>query len=279
MSRRFRIVDVFGERPLTGNPLAVVVDAEGLTTEEMVELTRWLDFSETTFLLPPESPEADYRVRIFTLSGEIPFAGHPTLGTCHVWASLRGDPGEEIVQECGVGLVRLRRDDRAITFEAPDQLRDDTIDAAELADIVSILGVDETELVASRWIDNGPGWAGALLADADSVLALEPDISRRVGTGKVDIGVVGFHQDGREALYEVRGFFSDQHGGLVEDPVTGSLNASVAQWLVSEGRAEPPYVATQGAALGRAGRIDITTDQSGSVWVGGRVFDVVTGSI
>jgi PhzF family phenazine biosynthesis protein len=272
-------VDVFGERALTGNPLAVVVDADGLTTDEMVELTQWLNFSETTFLTPPESPQADYRVRIFTLSGEIPFAGHPTLGTCHVWASLGEDPGAEIVQECGVGLVRLRRSGDGVFFEAPDLIRDGPIAPGDLDDIVSILGVREADVVASRWVDNGPGWVGVLLRDAKTVLGLRPDLSRRAGDGPVDIGVAGFHDEGRGALYEVRAFFSNQRGELVEDPVTGSLNASMAQWLIGEGRATAPYVATQGAGLGRSGRIEIVTDEDGSIWVGGRVCDVVSGSL
>lgn len=272
-------MDVFGERALTGNPLAVVVDADGLTTDEMLELTQWLNFSETTFLTPPESPAADYGVRIFTLSGEIPFAGHPTLGTCHVWASLADRPGSEIVQECGVGLVRLRRSDDGVFFEAPDLIRDGTIGQDDLDDILSILGVGETDVVASRWVDNGPGWAGLLLRDAKAVLGLRPDLSRRVGEGPVDIGVAGFHEEGSGALYEVRAFFSNQRGDLVEDPVTGSLNASMAQWLIGEGRATAPYVATQGAGLGRSGRIEIASDEDGSIWVGGRVFDVVSGSL
>lgn len=279
VDRRFRLVDVFGERPLTGNPLAVVVDSEGLSTAEMLELTRWLNYSETTFLLPPQSPEADYRVRIFTLSGEIPFAGHPTLGTCHVWASLQEDPGVEIVQECGVGLVYLRRVENGFVFKAPDLLREGPIDGPALADIVSIVGVDEADVLASGWVDNGPGWAGLLLRDAECVTSVTPDISRRVGEGPVDIGVVGFHDDASEARYEVRAFFSNHRGELVEDPVTGSLNASMAQWLIGEGLATPPYIATQGSVLGRSGRIHISTDESGSVWVGGAVFDVVYGSI
>jgi len=279
VERRFRLVDVFGERPLTGNPLAVVVDADGLTTDEMLELTGWLNFSETTFLLPPESAKADYRVRIFTLAGEIPFAGHPTLGTCHVWAGLQENPGNEIVQECGAGLVRLRATDAGFAFRAPELIRDEEIGEPDLAVIVSILGVDRADVVASRWVDNGPGWAGILLADAAAVLRLRLDLSRRVGAGKVDIGVAGFHDPEGEALYEVRAFFSNQRDELVEDPVTGSLNASLAQWLIREGRAVPPYLATQGSALGRSGHIGITTDETGSVWVAGRVFDVVSGIV
>lgn len=276
--RRFRLVDVFGERPLTGNPLAVVIDSDRLTTEEMLEITRWLNFSETTFLSTPTSPEANYSVRIFTLAGELPFAGHPTLGSCHVWQSLADESGAEIVQECGAGLVRLRRTDDQIAFEAPDLIRDGPVGDDHAEDLASVLGVDRSEILATRWIDNGPGWVGVMLKDAGSVLALEPDFSRRDEDGKLDIGVVGMYPEGSESLYEVRAFFSGQHGEMIEDPVTGSLNASVAQWLLSEGRVAPPYVATQGAALGRAGRVHIAGD-AGSIWVGGRVFDVVSGEL
>lgn len=278
MKRRFRLVDVFGERPLTGNPLAVVIDSEDLSTEEMLEITRWLNFSETTFLLPPESPGADYKVRIFTLAGELPFAGHPTLGTCHVWQSVSAEAGDEVVQECGAGLVKLRRSGGRISFEAPPQIRDGPVDPDHLVDLAAVLGIDVSEIRASRWVDNGPGWVGVLLEDADAVRALAPDFSRRPGTGKLDIGVVGFYPEGWEHLYEVRAFFSGERGDMVEDPVTGSLNASVAQWLIAEDMVKTPYLVSQGGALGRSGRIHISGD-AGSVWVGGRVFDVVNGSL
>lgn len=279
MERRFRLVDVFGVEPLTGNPLAVVVDSEGMGTDEMLELTRWLNFSETTFLLPPDAPEADYRVRIFTLAGELPFAGHPTLGTCHVWASLGGESRDEIVQECGAGLIRIRRTEDRYAFEAPALERDGPIAEEYLAVITDVLGVHPSAVVSSRWVDNGPGWAGILLTDAAAVLELEPDFARNTSGEKMDIGVVGFHGPESETRYEVRAFFSDQGGRMIEDPVTGSLNASVAQWMLAERRVEAPYVAAQGTALGRSGRIHLSTDSSGSVWVGGRVFDIVNGEI
>lgn len=276
MTRRVRLVDVFGERPLAGNPLAVVIDAEGLATAEMQEMTRWLNLSETTFLLPPESPEANYRVRIFTLAGELPFAGHPTLGTCHVWNSL-DDGLDEVVQECGAGLVRLRCSDEVWEFEAPPQTRDGPVEPDRLEDFAHVLGIPVSEIVASRWVDNGPGWVGILLRSAEDVEALEPDFARSRHDGPLDIGVAGFHRDDMDARYEVRAFFSDHREEMIEDPVTGSLNASMAQWLVSEGRVQTPYVATQGSRLGRSGRIHISTDHDGSVWVGGRVFDVQNG--
>ncbi|HSM44304.1 MAG TPA: PhzF family phenazine biosynthesis protein [Acidimicrobiia bacterium] len=278
MDRRFRLVDVFGERPLTGNPLAVVIDSEALTTEEMLEITRWLDFSETTFLGPATDPGADYAVRIFTLAGELPFAGHPTLGSCHVWQSLADESRDEIIQECGVGLVRLQRTGQRIAFEAPELVRSGAVDPGELEELADVLGIDVAEIRAARWVDNGPGWVGLLLEDADAVLALEPDFSRGMKGGKYDIGVVGMYREGWEHLYEVRAFFSGSRGEMLEDPVTGSLNASIAQWLIGQGLAKTPYVASQGRALGRSGRVHISGDAD-SVWVGGRVFDVVEGTL
>lgn len=277
--RRFRLVDVFGERPLTGNPLAVVVDSDGLSTDEMLEITRWLNFSETTFLSPPESSEADYKVRIFTLAGELPFAGHPTLGSCHVWQSLAGKSNDhEIVQECGVGLVRLRRSDDGMAFEAPALIHDGPVDGLKLATLAAVLGIDTSDIAEARWIDNGPGWVGVMLEDARAVLELAPDFSRRPTSEKLDIGVVGMYPEGSGPLYEVRAFFSGGRGEMLEDPVTGSLHASVAQWLISEGHARPPYIATQGQAVGRSGRVHITATAD-SLWVGGWVFDVVAGEL
>lgn len=277
MDRRFRLVDVFGERPLSGNPLAVVIDSEGLSTGDMLEITRWLHFSETAFLLPPESDGADYRVRIFTLAGELAFAGHPTLGSCHVWRSLVDDPGDEMVQECGAGPVRLRQTGQRISFEAPDLIREGPVDRDTLEELTTVLGIDTDEVRAARWVDNGPGWVALLVEDADVVRGLCPDFSRHPRPGeRLDIGVVGMHREGWECMYEVRAFFSGERGEMVEDPVTGSLNASVAQWMISEGWVRPPYVACQGAALGRAGRVHISGDAD-SLWVGGSVFDVVEG--
>lgn len=278
MTRRFRLVDVFGERPLTGNPLAVVVDSDGLVTEEMLAITRWLNFSETTFLSPPTMSEADYRVRIFTLAGELPFAGHPTLGSCHVWQNLADESRDEMVQECGAGLVRLGRTGDRIAFEAPEMIRGGRVDDEHVDVLASVLGIEVGDIVAARWIDNGPGWVGVLVDDADSVLALEPDFSRYSGDGKLDIGVVGMYPDGAATRYEVRAFFSGERGEMIEDPVTGSLNASVAQWLVADGRVETPYVASQGTTLRRSGRIHISGTAE-SIWVGGRVFDVVSGQL
>lgn len=278
MDRRFRLVDVFGESPLTGNPLAVVIDSEGLSTADMLAITRWLNFSESTFLSTPESPDADYKVRIFTLAGELPFAGHPTLGTCHVWQSLAEDTSDEVVQECGAGLVKLRRTGQRVAFEAPPLIRAGPVEPGKLEEIASVLGVEVSEILAARWVDNGPGWVGVLLEDSDKVLELEPDFTRRSGNESLDIGVVGMYPEGWESMYEVRAFFSGERGEMLEDPVTGSLNASLAQWFISEGRVRTPYVASQGRTLGRSGRVHISGDAD-SVWVGGHVHDIVTGSL
>lgn len=273
------MVDVFGERPLGGNPLAVVIDSDGLDDVEMLEITGWLNLSETTFLVAPESEHADYGVRIFTLSGELPFAGHPTLGTCHVWSGSSGDTASEVVQECGAGLVGLRRQDGRFAFAAPPLIRDGPVDEADIADLAGVMGIDVSDIVASRWVDNGPGWVGLLLEDSDAVLGLEPDFSRHRGSESLEIGVVGFHPEGHECAYEVRAFFTGYGGRMLEDPVTGSLNASVAQWLLSEGRVKAPYIASQGARLGRTGRVHVSQDDAGSVWVGGNTTTLVEGTL
>jgi PhzF family phenazine biosynthesis protein len=215
-------------------------------------------------------------VRIFTLSGELPFAGHPTLGTCHVWRQTAGHTGDGAVQECGAGLVRLRIEGQRIAFEAPPLIRDGPVDESILEEIAAVLGVGRSDIRASKWVDNGPGWVGVLLDGSDAVLDLSPEFSRATRPGDLNIGVVGLHREGRECLYEVRAFFAGTRGEMIEDPVTGSLNASVAQWLIGAGLAEAPYVAAQGTALGRKGRVHISS-VDGSIWVGGRVFEVADG--
>ena len=272
------MIDVFGSSALMGNPLAVVHDAVGLTTEEMQAITRWMNLSETTFLLPPTTDEADYRVRIFTLIGELPFAGHPTLGSCHAWLSMGGSPTSEIIiQECGIGLVQLRKDER-LSFAAPPLIRSGSVDDTYLAQVASVLGISSDEIVAAEWVDNGPGWVGVLLEDHQAVLSLKPDIGRYDGDGHIDIGVVGPHRGSNDIDFEVRAFFSNGTGQLLEDPVTGSLNASLAQWLIGSGRASASYVAAQGTAIGRAGRIYLTQNDA-QTWVGGSTVTVVTGEI
>ncbi len=271
MQRAFVEVDVFIDRPYFGNPLAVVVDAEGLTTDEMQRLANWTNFSETTFLLPPTDPSADYLVRIFTTTSELPFAGHPTLGSCYAWLAHGGTPKDpsRVVQECGVGLIPLQRDQRGrIAFAAPALLRGGPIDEATFEEAIAALGISRDAVVDTAWIDNGPGWMGVLLKSAGEVLALKQPST------ELQIGVIGPHEPASPYAYEVRAFF-----GAGEDPVTGSLNASAAQWLIAAGRFTPPYVVSQGAALGRAGRVYVSTDESGQVWIGGDVTTCVSGTI
>lgn len=281
MRRRFQQVDVFSHVPFFGNPLAVVVDAEGLSTEEMRQFSRWTNLSETTFLLPPTSPEADYRVRIFSLAQELPFAGHPTLGSCHAWLAAGGVPREpgRIVQECGAGLVPIRRGEHGLAFAAPPLLRTGPVDEAFVEQLAVVLGVGRGEIVDATWADNGPGWVAVLLKDADAVLALEPDFSRYSGDEVLNIGIVGAYPPGAECAWEVRAVFSDEQGAMREDLVTGSLNASLAQWLLETSRATAPYVASQGTRLGRHGRPRIEQDADGTVWVGGPAITCIQGDV
>ena len=275
--RPFRQVDVFSSQPLRGNPVAVVHEAEGLTTEQMERFTRWTNLSEATFLLPPTDPDADYRVRIFTQVGELPFAGHPTLGSCHAWLEAGGAPRdrERVVQECAAGLIPIRRIDGALAFAAPPVRRSGAVAAADVARFAGILGISVDAIVDSRWVDNGPGWVAMMLESAKAVLALKPS-----GSGAhIDIGVVGMYPPGAECAYEVRAIFNNDRGDIMEDPVTGSLNASLAQWLVGSGRLTAPYVASQGTAMGRAGRVHISTDADGAIWVGGATRTFIEGSI
>ncbi len=275
MRRPFAQVDVFTATPYAGNPVAVVLDGGGLSTDEMQRFAHWTNLSETTFVLPPEHPEADYRVRIFTPTLELPFAGHPTLGTCHAWLEAGGTAraDDRIVQECGAGLVPVRRTGDGLAFAAPPLLRSGPVEEELVTQIAGMLGIERDAIVDAEWADNGPGWVAIMLADADAVLALRPG-----PIGDLDIGVVGPHPPGGDAAFELRAFFP-KDGATVEDPVTGSLNASVAQWLLRSGGASAPYVAAQGTALGRAGRVHVTTDADGTVWVGGGTVTCVAGEV
>jgi PhzF family phenazine biosynthesis protein len=276
VQRPFAQVDVFTTEPYRGNPVAVVLDGSSLSDAQMQQIAHWTNLSETTFVLAPTDAEADYRVRIFTPVAELPFAGHPTLGTCHAWLSMGGSPrggGDAIVQECAAGLVRIRRDGAGqLAFSAPPLIRSGPVDEADLERVARLLRIDRAGIVDAQWADNGPGWVAVLLADADAVLALTP------GFADLDIGVVGPHPAGSECAFEVRAFFP-KDGSLVEDPVTGSLNASLAEWLLRTGRATAPYVAAQGSALGRRGRVHISRDDDGTIWVGGGTVTCVTGEV
>lgn len=271
---RFSQVNVFSKDPLAGNPLAVVHAAKGLSDARMASLARWTNLSETTFLLPPSDAGADYRVRIFTPSGELPFAGHPTLGSCHAWIAAGGKPRKAgvVVQECGVGLVRVRCDGPRLEFAAPPLRRTGLLEPDVLAKVAKALAVAPTDIVHHQWVDNGPGWCAVMLRSAREVLALKPDWA---ALSPLKLGVVGPHKPGYDAAFEVRAFIGT---GGYEDPVTGSLNASLAQWLIGAGLAEPSYVAAQGAALQRAGRVHLRRDGT-DIWVGGDVVTVVEGRI
>lgn len=274
---RFTQIDVFCDDPPAGNGLAVVHDADGLSEGRMAEFARWTNLSETVFLLAPTPGSgADYRVRIFTPGGELPFAGHPTVGSCHAWLGAGGVPAGasgRVVQECGVGLVELRLDEVGPAFAAPPLLRSGPVDPDDLRPVAAALGLGPGDVVDAAWADNGPGWMGLLLPDAAAVLALQPDFG---ALGDAKVGVLGAHAPGGPADVEVRAFCPGY--GPPEDPVTGSLNASLAQWLIGSGRLPTTYVAAQGTVLGRRGRVHVATDD-GAIWVGGAARTVIAGTV
>lgn len=274
LMRRFKQVDVFTTTPYLGNPVAVVLDGGGLSDDEMQRFSSWTNLSEATFVMPPTSPDADYLVRIFTGTRELPFAGHPTLGTCHAWLEAGGEQAspDEIVQQCGIGLVRIQRTAHGLAFAAPSLLRSGDVEEPIIERISTQLGVGRDEIVDANWVDNGPGWVAVLLESADAVLALRP------GSLEMDVGAVGPYPSGSDIAFELRAFFP-RDGVTAEDPVTGSLNASVGQWLLETGRAKSPYIASQGTALGRAGRVHVSQDDEGTVWVGGGTVTCITGNV
>jgi PhzF family phenazine biosynthesis protein len=285
----FSQVDVFCAERLRGNPVAVVHDAlddDGveLGSALMQTFARWTNLSETTFLLPPTDPSADYRLRIFTPAQELPFAGHPTLGSARAWLATGGVPmtGGMVVQQCGAGLVRVRDRDGTLAFAAPPLQRSGPPDAALRTAVNAALGVDASAVVDMSWVVNGPRWLGVLLRDARDVLGLRPDFSAIAAIGEVELGVIGPHPSGGEADFEVRAFCPG--AGVDEDPVTGSLQAGLAQWLTTSGRAPDRYVATQGTAVERAGRVVVELDRGADdgqdvVWVGGEATLRVAGAV
>ena len=274
MLRAFRQVDVFTTTPYHGNPVAVVLEGDGLTTEQMQRFAHWMNLSETTFVTPPSSAQADYGVRIFTPVAEVPLAGHPTLGTCHAWLEHGGEPrrGDIIVQECGVGRVTLRRRSQGLAFAAPPLVHSGPVEQELVDRAADVLRISADDIIAARWVDNGLAWMAVMLASADAVRALRP------GVVDFDLGVIGPYPQGSPEAFEVRAFFP-KDGVTVEDPVTGSLNASLAQWLLGTGQATAPDVASQGGALGRAGRVHLSQDPDGTIWVGGGTVTCIDGEV
>lgn len=281
----FSQVNVFSSEPLAGNPVAVVHAADGVDEEEMAAFARWTNLSETTFLLAPTDRAADYRLRIFTPGGELPFAGHPTLGSAHAWLAAGGSPGTEgrVVQECAAGLITLRREDGdgeahdagRLAFAAPPLVRSGPVDPADVDRALTEVGLGRADLVDAAWVDNGPGWMGLLLTDAEAVLRAAPQAG-----SELKVGLVGPHLAAESpADVEVRAFIPGM--GIPEDPVTGSLNAGLAQWLMGAGRLPGRYVASQGTALGRAGRVHLEQDpaEPGTIWVGGACVTVIEGTV
>jgi PhzF family phenazine biosynthesis protein len=274
MSKRpFAQVDVFTETPGRGNPVAVVLDAGGLSDPDMQQFAAWTNLSETTFVLPPKAG-GDYQVRIFTPSVELPFAGHPTLGTCHAWLEAGGVPHRagEVVQECPAGLVTIRQDEGRLAFAAPPLVRSGPVDEPLARRIADGLNIDRSAMTDIQWADNGPGWVAVLLDSAAAVLAVRPG-----DLGNLQVGIAGPYPGGEPAALEVRAFFA-KDGSTAEDPVTGSLNASLAQWLLATGRVTAPYVASQGTVLGRRGRVHVSTGEAGQVWVGGGTVTLIEGT-
>ena len=276
MKRTFKQIDVFSNQPYAGNPLAVVLDGTELDDAAMQRFANWTNLSETTFLLPPTHPNADYRVRIFTASTELPFAGHPTLGSCHAWLEAGGKPKRAgmIVQECGVGLVSIKPEAGRYAFAAPPRSRTGPLDEALLTRLRAGFKLAADDILGHEWLVNGPNWIGLHLKSAEQLLALKPNIEP---LRNLDVGLVAASPAGSATAFELRAFvFGDS---VVEDPVTGSLNAGVAQWLIGTGIAPEQYVAAQGTALGREGRIYVQRDTSGTIWIGGAAQTLIEGTV
>ncbi|AZC30238.1 Phenazine biosynthesis protein PhzF like [Pseudomonas chlororaphis subsp. piscium] len=273
----FKQVDVFSNDPLKGNPVAVVFGADPLSDARMAAFANWTNLSETTFILEPQDPRADYRLRIFTTLQELPFAGHPTLGSCHAWLEAGGVPkGEEIVQECAVGLVRIRRNGAELAFLAPPLLKSGPVEAGLLEQVRQGLRLEPGAIVDAQWVDNGAGWLAVLLAERDQVLDLQPDYAQLTGLAVGVIAPWNPERDGDAAQFEVRAFIAGD--GMPEDPATGSLNAGIAQWLLGAGLAPASYVVSQGLSMGRAGRIQVER-LGDEVWIGGSAVTCIEGSL
>ena len=269
METQFYLVDVFAQAPFTGNPLPVFIGANALSEDQMQAIARWFNMSETTFVTAPTNAQADYAVRIFTPVRELPFAGHPTLGSCRAWLASGGKPRREdvVVQECRAGLISIKRTGEQLAFAAPPLLREGPVGKEKTVEVAAFLNVAVEDIVEATWADNGPGWVVVLFESAEKALSVRP---QKTYPGTIDVGIVGPHPKGAPADFELRAFFTDQNGMVREDPVTGSLNASVAQWLFATGRAKGRYVAAQGRSIGHAGRIELSIDADNQVWVGGK---------
>jgi PhzF family phenazine biosynthesis protein len=277
MPRAFKQIDVFGARMHTGNPVAVVLDGNGLSEHDMQRFARWTNLSETTFLLEPSDPRADYRVRIFTPVRELPFAGHPTLGSAHAWLEAGGTPkdADVVMQECQVGLVAVRRAEGRLSFAAPQRKRVGPVDEDTLQRIARGLQVSRDDILHHQWVDNGPGWVAVMLRSAQAVIELEPDYAPMNG---LEVGVVGAYPSGSECQFEVRALITIGTKPY-EDPVTGSLNAGLGQWLIESGLAPERYMASQGTRLGRTGRVFVERDATRQVWVGGNTLTCIEGQV
>lgn len=273
-TRDFAQVDVFSAQPYRGNPLAVILDAEGLSDGQMRQMAKWTNLSETTFIFPPTSENADYHVRIMTPSGELPFAGHPTLGSAHAWLENGGTPRRAgmIVQECAAGLVEIRQEQDKLFFKAPPTVKDGPLSSPELAQLGTALGVETEQIIGHQWVDNGPEWCVVQLGSAQEVLEVEPDYHK---AGDLKFGVIGAYPEGSEFAFEIRAFVPADGG---EDPVTGSLNASVAQWMHRTGQVSGSYKVSQGSRRGRAGSVSIECTENGEIWVGGDVSTCFKGT-
>ena len=274
MSKTYYEIDVFGAKPFSGNPVGVVLDADQLSTKQMQDFARWTNLSETTFVLTPNDNEADYGLRIFTPTSELPFAGHPTLGTAKAWLDHAGTPNKsEVIQECGIGLIQVMQSKDRFSFKAPEMIRGEALSSDLLTEVALTLNIEKSKILDSKWIDNGPGWIGVLLASAEEVLAVAPNRKSNLA-----LGLFGFYGAGSKYMYEVRGFYPED-GLLIEDAATGSLHASGAQWLISKGKCETPYLASQGKAINRNAEIYVTSDADQEIWIGGKAEIRIKGEV
>ena len=275
MGNTYYEIDVFGAKPFSGNPVGVVLDADRLSTKQMQDIARWTNLSETTFVLTPKDNYADYGLRIFTPTSELPFAGHPTLGTAKAWLDYMGTPYKsEVIQECGIGLIQVMQSEARFSFKSPELIRGGALSSDLLSEVASVLNIRKSNIIDSKWIDNGPGWIGVLLSSAEEVLAVTPNRNTNLA-----LGLFGFYDVESKYKYEVRGFYPED-GLLVEDPATGSLHASGAQWLISTGKCAAPYLASQGTVINRKSEIFVTCGADQKIWIGGsaeiRIKGVVT---